>query len=250
MADAARTEKPTSRIGIFDVLRGLAVISMVLFHFCYDYVFIAGKELAWFEPPFRDIWRASISWTFLFVAGCMCSQSRSNFKRGGVYAAVALALYVVTLVAAVDTPISFGIIFCMAASTLIYACLQRFNIAPRGYAAALILFALFICCLPLAKGNIGIGPLSFELPASLYSTPYLSWLGLPGPGFASGDYYPLLPYSLLYLSGAAAAAVWAEKGYPESLVNFTIQPFSWVGRHALLIYVLHQPVILALLQLF
>ena len=80
------------RIGIFDAVRGFSVISMVLFHLCYDLRFLAGVGLPWFASPLQDIWRASISWTFLFVAGCMCTLSRSNLRRGLTYGAVALAI--------------------------------------------------------------------------------------------------------------------------------------------------------------
>ena len=33
------------RIGVFDLVRGFSVISMVLFHLCYDLKFIAGAQL-------------------------------------------------------------------------------------------------------------------------------------------------------------------------------------------------------------
>lgn len=249
MASSANTIAPSQRIGLFDVLRGFSVVSMTAFHFCYDYVNIAHMQLDWFKPPFQDIWRASISWTFLFIAGCMCAQSRSNFRRGGIYAAAALALFVVTSIASVDAPISFGIIFCMAASTLLYALLQKIELQPRGFASALVLFVLFLVTLKVPRGLIGIGPLQAPLPQALYSSPLFSWLGLPGPGFVSSDYYPLIPYTLLYLCGASCANVWHSRGYPSSVVNFKLQPLTWIGQHALLIYILHQPVILAILAL-
>ena len=84
-------ERP-GRIGVFDVARGAAVISMVLFHLCYDLAFIGNVELPWFSSPLLDVWRASISWTFLFVAGCMCPLSRSNLRRALQYGAVALLI--------------------------------------------------------------------------------------------------------------------------------------------------------------
>lgn len=107
------------RIHGYDVIRGFSVVSMVGFHLCYDLAFIEGVSLPWFRPPFQDVWRASISWTFLLVAGMMCSHSRSNLRRAMRYLGVAAAIYVVTLVTAVDTPISYGIIYCMGVSTLV-----------------------------------------------------------------------------------------------------------------------------------
>ena len=78
----------------------------------------------------------------------MCTLSRSNLRRGLTYGAVALAIYAVTALAAVDTPISSGIIYCMSACTLVVWALGRVNCLPRGPIAA---SALFVCFL-LAPG--------------------------------------------------------------------------------------------------
>lgn len=234
------------RIGVFDLVRGFSVISMVLFHLCYDLKFIAGAQLTWFAPPLQDVWRCSISWTFLFVAGCMFPLSRNNLRRAAEYGAVALAIWIVTSVVAVDVPISFGIIYCMFACTLVAKALHRLGLLPRGCAAAVVLVVMFLALQGLADGTVGIGALSWDAPSELYSTPWLSWLGLPGPGFTSGDYYPLLPYLALYLAGAALGTRWSRKGYPEWAYRAHIAPLNFVGRHALLVYIAHQPVILGI----
>ena len=246
---SAPAGRGAGRVGVFDVARGAAVVSMVLFHLCYDLVFIGGVDVAWFAPPLVDVWRASISWTFLFVAGCMCPLSRSNLRRALQYGAVALPIWAVTSLVAVDTPISFGIIYCMAACTLVAWALQRVRALPVGPAAALVLFVAFLALLDLRHGVVGVGGLTVELPHALYETPGLAWLGLPGPGFSSGDYYPLLPFLLIYLSGAAMGTWWARRGYPEWARQARLEPLSWVGRHALLIYVAHQPLLLLITML-
>lgn len=220
---------------------------MVAFHLCYDLKFIEGVDLTWFAPPFQDIWRCSISWVFLFIAGCMCPLSRSNARRGLVYGATALAIWAVTTLAAVDDAINFGIIYCMAACTLVAAGLQRLGLLPKGYVAAAILFVAFLALLGLQGGTVLGGHL--ELPSEWFSTRWFDWLGLPGPGFSSGDYYPLLPYLLLYLAGSSCGSVWAKTGYPDWAINATLNPLNLIGRHALLIYILHQPLILFILML-
>ncbi|MCI6273840.1 MAG: DUF1624 domain-containing protein [Coriobacteriaceae bacterium] len=234
------------RIGIFDAVRGLSVISMVLFHLCYDLRFLAGADLAWFAPPLQDVWRASISWTFLFVAGCMCPLSRSNLRRGFGYGAVAVAIYLATALAAVDVPISFGIIYCMSACTLVAWALERLRCMPTGPVLAGALFVCFVLLLGLPSGTVGIGPLSLALPRSLYEVPGLAWLGVPGPGFSSGDYYPLVPFVLMYLTGASMGSWLRERGYPGRFWDAQVPVLNFVGRHALLVYVVHQPVLLLL----
>lgn len=237
------------RIGIFDVVRGFSVASMVLFHLCYDLRFLAGVPLDWFAPPLQDVWRASISWTFLFVAGCMCPLSRSNLRRGLQYAAVALAIWAVTTVAAVDTPISFGIIYCMSACTLVAWALGRLHALPRGPVAAAALLVAFFALFGLASHTVGLGPARAAVPTGLYASGWLSWLGLPGPAFASGDYYPLLPYLMLYLAGCALGSSWAQQGYPAWAQKAHVAPLSFLGRHALAVYVIHQPVLLLICEL-
>lgn len=222
---------------------------MVLFHLCYDLKFLAGMPLDWFAPPLRDVWSASISWTFLFVAGCMCPLSRSNLRRGLQYAGIALGIWAVTTLAAVDTPVSFGIIYCMAACTLVAWALGRLHALPRGLVAGVALLVAFLALYNLASGTVGLGPAQAAVPTGLYASGRLSWLGLPGPTFASGDYYPLLPYLMLYLSGCALGSRWAQRGYPVWAQKAHVAPLSFLGRHALVVYVIHQPVLLLLCAL-
>ena len=234
---------------MFDALRGLSVLSMVLFHFCYDVTAIQGIELPWFQPPLEDLWRASISWTFLVLAGIMCAYSRDNFKRSLIYGVVALLIWIVTLLAKVDIPVSFGIIYCMFASTLLYAVLMRLGAAPRGIKAGVVLFLCFVICLGVNSGSIGLVGARLSLPRCLYVTEWLSWLGFPGPGFSSGDYYPPLPYSLIFLAGAAVGPNLKTRLPGTSLSRLGCRPLEFIGRHALAIYVIHQPVLLLLSSL-
>lgn len=227
------------RIAFFDELRGLTIISMAAFHACYDLAYLYGLPMPWFTTgPFQDIWRDSISWTFLALAGWMTSLSRNNARRGLVYAAAAAAVFAATTVAAVDTPVSYGILFCMAASTLLYAALaplfRRVN-PLAGLIACLALFAI-----------------TWGVPRATYPVEHLAWLGFPSPSFASGDYYPVIPFAFMYLAGSFAAASFqgiAKGAYPTWMEADAIPPLSWMGKKSLVIYLAHQPVILLVLQL-
>lgn len=236
----------SGRVHVFDIARGLCVLSMVAFHYCYDLTELAGVDLAWFKPPFEDVWRATISWSFLFIAGIMCSFSRDNLRRGARYAAVAIGVWLATTAIAVDVPISFGIIFCMAASTLLYACLQKIGAQPRGVFAAALLAVAFLMLLEMPSGSIGFGNMAARLPRSLYATEWFSWLGFPGPAFASGDYYPLLPYCLMYLAGASLGPHIRRKIAESPFNKLQCALLEAVGRHALAVYIIHQPILLVL----
>lgn len=239
----------TGRLRLIDALRGFSVISMVGFHLCYDLAFLAGRALPFFEPPFRDVWRASISWTFLVIAGLMCSQSRNNLRRALRYLTVSLVIYLATSLAGVDDPISFGIIFCMGASTLLAWAFMRLGILRGSLVATCVLAALFLVCLPVPQGYLGLAGARLALPRALYATSWLSWLGFPGPHFVSGDYYPLVPYGLLYLSGGCFGLHVSKRGWPSWAYQAGCRPLEFVGRHALEVYILHQPILLVLLGL-
>lgn len=222
---------------------------MVLFHACYDLVFIYGVALPFFVAPYVGIWRATIAWTFLGIAGWMCSFSKNNLARSGRYLAVAALIFVATTVAAVDDPINFGIIFCMGGATLIDALLEKAHLEPRGLICAGILALAFLLCLNVPSGYFGGPFFSVSLPEAWYQQSVLAWLGLPGPGFVSGDYYPLVPFALMYGAGIAVGRWFKAKGYPRWMLTAHCHPLEWLGRHALPIYVIHQVALLGLFTL-
>lgn len=226
------------RITIFDTVRGFTMISMAGFHACYDLAYLYGWDMPWFtQTVFQDIWRASISWVFLFIAGWMCTLSCNNIKRAAKYAAAALVVWVATTLISVDDSVNFGIIFCMAACTAIVALtrpvLDRVP-ASLGIPICLILFAF-----------------TWSIPKAVYPIPYLAWLGFPSPDFVSGDYYPLIPFLFMYLAGffAARTAQKANREAPAWAYENPIPALASLGRHALSFYLLHQPVILGVLEL-
>ena len=147
-------------------------------------------------------------------------------------------MFLTTSIANVDTPVSFGILFCMAASTLVYALaspiLDRVHPA-LGVGIALALFAL-----------------TYMLPEQHYDIEGLAWLGIPSTTFASGDYYPLMPYGFLYMAGMYAARLFARyspEGYPAWMRRNWVPVLSSVGRASLVIYLIHQPLLICLFML-
>ena len=73
------------RITIFDTVRGFTMISMAGFHACYDLAYLYDWDMPWFtQTIFQDIWRASISWVFLFIIfKCLLRKIRLSFHRVG-----------------------------------------------------------------------------------------------------------------------------------------------------------------------
>lgn len=229
------------RIVFFDTLRGFTILSMAAFHATYDLAYLFGINMPWFTTgSLQGIWRASISWTFLFLAGWMTQCSRNNAKRGAIYALSALLIYAVTSLVSVDVPISFGILYCMAFCTLTYAACSKVYEKSNPVAGMVLSFCLFV--------------LTFDIPHATYTFSGLSWLGFPAPGFASGDYYPPIPFFFMYSIGVFAAIRFLKgkntrEAYPLWMKRDMCPPLTFIGRHSMLIYLLHQPIILGLLSL-
>ncbi len=231
------THNSQKRIHIFDDIRGLTIISMVTFHVCYDLAYLYTLPMGWFTTgPFQDIWRCSISWTFLFLAGWSTSFSRNNLKRGLLYSAMALLVWVATSIAAVDTPVNYGILFCMGASTLLYACSEKIKTRNPLLITLLALVAFF---------------LTYRIPRTTYPVEHLAWLGFPSPTFMSGDYYPLVPYFFMYMVGAGCARIFNETAdeYPSWATRRWSRLLEYIGTKSLIIYLVHQPLALLALEL-
>ena len=227
------------RIPFFDTIRGFTIVSMVLFHATYDATMLYGFRVDWFlNPIIQSVWRNSISWTFLLIAGVMCSFSRSNAKRALRYLVVALLIWLVTSIIAIDTPINFGIIFCMGSSVAIYAgtrsVLDRIPV-PIGFGLCLLLFFL-----------------TMNVPAGTYTMRHVAWLGFPDKSFSSGDYYPLIPYSFLLLAGSYVGRSikhTVDHNGTNSLLGLDIPCLRYIGQHPLSIYLIHQPLLIVLFEL-
>ena len=99
--------------------------------------------------------------------------------------------------------------------------------------------------------GLGVAGIVFSLPQLFrhmwFDTPLLWWLGLAPTYPPSMDYEPLFPWFGAFLLGMAAAKVVLGRGPMTYRVAAPwIRRLSWVGRHSLLIYLLHQPVLMGL----
>jgi len=75
------------------------------------------------------------------------------------------------------------------------------------------------------------------------SVQWLYPLGLTAPGFRSADYFPLLPWFFLFLTGTVLGGWCLSHRDSRLLTKFLPAVLTWPGRHSLIIYILHQPVL-------
>ena len=113
---------------------------------------------------------------------------------------------------------------------------------------ALALFSLIAYAITkdCASALIHLGAYDYHLPRALFENVPLAWLGFPSPTFASGDYYPLIPYSFIFFAGVFLGFASKQFVYRHrDLLNRCSLPLlTRLGRHALIVYLLHQPILL------
>ena len=90
----------------------------------------------------------------------------------------------------------------------------------------------------------GIPDLYVTLPQAWYKNLLTAYVGFPPASFYSTDYFSFLPWAFLYMTGYfAGLCVQAAGGLEARVFQIDLKPLSWIGRHSLLIYMLHQPVL-------
>ena len=220
-----------------DTIRGLCCILMAVFHLTYALVAYHGAPLALLSAPWAVALQRISSRGFILLAGMSCRLSRSNAKRGVFTLACAMLITVVSFLW--GDPIRFGILHFMGAACLLYPlaapALHRLPPLPVALALLAAYFAV-----------------SQHFPRHA-ANPCLFPLGLVTPTFTSSDYYPILPFFFLFLTGSCLMALLQQDRFEplrrKLLETLHIPILEDLGRNALLFYILHQPIILALLAL-
>lgn len=243
-----------SRYGALDTLRGLCIVSMIGFHGVYDLVNIFGVSIPWLDDMPGYLWQQSICWTFIALSGFCWSFSRRPLRHGLVLVGCGALVTLVTYFAMPSELIQYGVLTLLGLSALLLAGLKalfsklRWSIpAPAGLSVSLLLLLL---TRNLSRGSLGFDrPILCPLPESLYQTDLMAVLGFHSPTFSSADYFPLLPWFFLYTAGYFLWKLLSRRETVMERLRPGIAPLSFLGRHSLLIYLLHQPLLLLLFQL-
>lgn len=238
------------RIHFMDELRGFAIVLMVAYHGFYTmgYMFdvYVGRVLFLFFMPVEPFFAGM----FIFICGISCRLSHSNLKRGFLLLLVSLVITLVMWVFIPQELILFGILHFLSIAILMFVLLRPLLDGIHPLAGLLICgFLLLITWwMPSDKGGVlGIkGLVSWQLPQSL-NQPWLFPLGFGE--LESSDYFPIFPWIFCFLGGSFFGVWAAEKRLPLWLYRRRVPVLSKLGKHTLLIYILHQPVIYALCYL-
>ncbi len=217
------------RIWELDFLRGLALILMIYFHVIYDLYAFYNFNLNLDSGLYYMIGKASAI-LFILVSGISCLLSKSSVKRGTIVLLCAVLITVVTYFFVPDAVIVFGILHFFAISMIISKPFKKLNsILLLILGTAIILLSIYF--------------INDIKPASNALFP----LGIVNTKFTSADYYPLLPWFGVFLYGIALGKIFYPKKKSIFKTKFKNTPINFLGKHTLLIYMIHQPLISGIL---
>lgn len=124
------------------------------------------------------------------------------------------------------------------------------------YTAA-ILLGLFFVNMRITPLILGLGIILFTPTVINLTTDaaFLFPIGITQLGFQSLDYFPLFPWFGWFLLGISLGAFFYPRAEPKIKLNFLAntaftKPFRYLGKHSLLIYLLHQSAIASLILLY
>ncbi|MCR5508126.1 MAG: DUF1624 domain-containing protein [Lachnospiraceae bacterium] len=247
------------RLHLIDAFRGFTMISMVLYHSCYDWFEAFGHNPGWIFNRGAFIWQQSICISFIIISGMVwCMGRRHAVKRGLILLALGTAVTLVTVGFMPSQAIYYGILTFMGCATLLMIPLDKlFGYNQKSGKNTLVLTELIhilICLLLFAvskhipNGYIGTEyHRIFDLPDTIYRFRCLAILGLPDPAFSSADYFPVIPWIFMYLSGYHAGKM--LPGLRAEFLKKRIPFLSKLGTKSLLVYIIHQPVCYAIVML-
>ena len=234
------------RYSLLDVLRGIAIISMVLYHTAWDIVYIFNNNFSWFKGELGYIWQQSIGIAFIFISGFSAGLSKRLYKRGFFLLICGGIITAVTLIFMPENRIIFGILTFLGSAMVITRLLERFFKKTNSILGFFVSLLLFITFKNVKNGLI----FGFRLPRALYENYLTTYLGFPPYSFWSTDYYGIVPWIFLFFVGYFTFKFFKEHRLLERLPKIKCPPIEFIGRHSLIIYMAHQPLIYALLSLF
>ncbi|HAG69968.1 MAG TPA: hypothetical protein DCL38_08340 [Lachnospiraceae bacterium] len=235
-------EKP-KRLYLLDAYRGVVILSMIAYHFCFDWFVIFHGSSGWpgLKPVF--IWEQSICWSFNLLSGFVWNYGRKNcVKRGVIVSLCGFLVTFVTFLVMPNAPVIYGVLTFLGFAMIIMLPLSRLLDRVPASLLAPCSFALFLLTFSVPRGGLGIYTrILIPLPPALYRLRLLTPLGFPHPGFVSSDYFPVIPWILLYVTGYSLNRLLSGNTAFISIASVKVPVLTALGRHSLLIYMLHQP---------
>ena len=238
---------PSQRFDSIDTLRGVAIVWMTIFHFCFDLNHFGWIKQNFYADPFWTWQRTAIVSLFLFCAGLgqavAVHQGQSWHRFWKRWAQVAACAVLVTAGSYWMYPksfIYFGVLHAIAVMLIVVRFTAGWGRA-LWFAGALVLLAK-----PLAEYMHGQWPGMEFLNSRAWN-----WLGLISRKPVTEDYVPLVPWlGVMWWGMASGQWLMAQRRRAiQQPMPPATAPLAWLGRWSLSWYMLHQPVLIGVLQL-
>ncbi len=234
------------RYHIIDALRGFSLLNMIAFHFCYDYFVMFSGQSRWYREPFPYAWQLFICCSFIFISGVSMHFATHAIRRGLMLNAFGLGISLITYFLMPSEVIWFGILNFLGCMMLITCPLRRLLDRVPAVPAALCSFGMFGFLFEINRGYAGWFQLRLlPLPDFLYDIRILTVLGFPDRGFHSSDFFSIFPWAFLFLTGYWVWSFLVKHDFVRFL-KFRVPVLATIGRYTIWIYLIHQPVLLAI----
>lgn len=230
------------RLFLIDVLRGIAIVLMVLYHFCYDLTYFNVVHFDFYHNVFWLNFRNFIVTCFVFIAGISFTLATqqgikwTSFKKR--FAMITVAAVIVSLITYFMFPgrtIFFGVLHFIAAASFLGLFFYQY------YRLNLLLGVICI-----------VAGVLIETPT--FNHPWLQWIGFMTHKPATEDYVPLFPWFGIFLLGLYSGKTILRSNRLRNIAARVIENklafgLQTCGQHSLLIYLLHQPVLMGVLYM-
>lgn len=228
----------TTRIPRIDLLRGIALLLMIGYHFSYDLSYFGFVNFDFYNDPFWLHARTLILSLFLLVVGislvlstCNGLRLRPYLRRIGILIGCAALISLSSYLMFGPRWIFFGVLHFIALASVLGLPFVR---TPW---------------LALAVG-IGMIVLDRLFSHAFFDQAALQWIGLMTYKPPTEDYVPFLPWFGVVLIGIGLARIFLREPRPwleQQGTTPVARLLRLAGRHSLLIYLLHQPLLMGLL---
>ncbi|MBM6595642.1 DUF1624 domain-containing protein [Microvirga pudoricolor] len=228
---------PSRRWDGIDIARGIAICAMVVYHFGWDLSYLRLIPVDLIQDPAWRWFARTIAGSFLILVGVGLTMAHANGFRGWAFlkrlakiAGAAALVTIATYLAFPESYIFFGILHCIALSSVLALPFLRL---PAWIAAVSALLCL---------------SLPWIATAPLWDRPWLDWLGLGASEPVTNDYVPVFPWFGLVLIGIVIgrALLLPRNAAPTAPVGAKgpgTRALVWAGRKSLPIYLIHQLVL-------
>lgn len=224
-----------SRVIWLDLARTLALIGMAVYHLVWDMTLFGLLPRATVLTGGFRLLAVTVAGSFLFLAGVSLVLAhregirwRAFWQRLAVIAAAAALISSATFAVMPDSFIFFGILHSIAVASLLGLVFLRAPFWTVPVAALIVL---------IAPGLVG---------GAVFDTPALVWLGLGDAPVQTLDFEPVFPWFAAFLAGMTFARSTAHtRIWRRRPVTGLMRALCWPGRHSLAVYLVHQPVLLA-----